>query len=122
MRRFLMFLLLAWLPLQSSWAVAAAYCAHESNPAQVQHVGHHEHHHGTAAAADDGAHDASSKTGLSVGDFDCGCCHGACSGLLAASQPLSLTFTALPPLRAVADHEVAAPAARPERPQWASLA
>lgn len=122
MRRFLMFLLLAWLPLQSSWAAAAVYCVHESNPAQVQHVGHHEHHHGQAATADDRAHDAGSKTGLGGGDFDCGCCHGACSGLLAAPQALTLSLAALPPLRVVTGHVVSGPAERPERPRWASLA
>lgn len=45
MRRALTVLLLLILPLQLSWAVAAAYCQHEVSVPSTGHVGHHEHLH-----------------------------------------------------------------------------
>jgi hypothetical protein len=81
-KRLLLVLMLALLPLQSVWASAARYCAHESTheTATSQHVGHHEHEHAAPAAASlpDGA-DA---------DLDCAVCHLACC----ASLPSDLGF------------------------------
>lgn len=45
MRRVLAFLILLIVPLQMSYAAAAAYCEHESRPAQGGHLGHHAHQH-----------------------------------------------------------------------------
>ena len=52
-RKFLLILLVAILPLQYAWAAAAAYCGHEAGgePASTQHFGHHSHQH----KGDDGA-------------------------------------------------------------------
>lgn len=44
MRRWFSILLLVLLPIQFSWAAAAAYCEHESG-ARADHFGHHEHDH-----------------------------------------------------------------------------
>ena len=58
MRRWLTVALLVLLPLQSFWAAAATYCAHEQSAAS-QHFGHHEHrHHGASAKADGAQADA----------------------------------------------------------------
>jgi hypothetical protein len=48
MRRWLTILLLVFMPLQSSWAVAAGYCTHHEESQAAQHFGHHadEHHAG----------------------------------------------------------------------------
>lgn len=77
------------LPLQATWAAAAAYCAHESSPASAKHIGHHEHVH-KASAGD------SSKTGgfVKVGDMDpdCDYCH------LSVTQWLPALPDVVPPL------------------------
>jgi hypothetical protein len=121
MRRWFAILLLAVLPLQSTWAAVAAYCGHESN-SQVQHLGHHEHQHlggAVAAAPHSGAADADAPAGF---DFDCGHCHGGY-----ATLPLRLDGLATLP---AASHRLVvvelvvrtlAPAP-PERPQWLRLA
>ena len=57
MRRIVAILLLLIAPLQMSWAVAAAYCGHETGPTTSWHVGHHDHamdHAHEEVPADDG--------------------------------------------------------------------
>ena len=41
MRRLLLILLLAFMPLQSIWAAAAGYCSHEETPGAA-HFGHRD--------------------------------------------------------------------------------
>lgn len=114
MRRIILFLALV-LPLQFAWAGAAAYCQHETDPAQTQHFGHHAHRHHVDAEK--------SPSGKLVADNDCGTCHAAGSTL--AVDPSSLVI-AVP----VADARVpykprpllTALARAPDRPQWLRLA
>jgi hypothetical protein len=81
MRRWLAIVLLALLPLQFSWAAAAAYCGHESTPASI-HIGHHDHQHkgvdadGSKALAQDAAASDASQSGDHA---DCGFCHLSCA-------------------------------------------
>jgi hypothetical protein len=73
MRRWLVFFLMAMLPLQFSWAAVAAYCTHERQPAHASHFGHHEHRHdhaGAPAASDEPA----SPDGAFAVDHDCAFC------------------------------------------------
>ena len=122
MRRWILILLLAVLPLQFAQAAAAAYCAHEKTVTK-QHVGHHEHEHHEAAG------DAAGSTGADTGekqpgaaDPDCEYCH------LSSAQPLgsvvpSLTDnrdhpTAHGPTRAFASHD----GEDVERPKWFTAA
>ena len=98
MRRLFVLLLLAFLPLQSVWAVAASYCMHEEVPA-VAHFGHHVHAHHEGHA--DGA-------GANALHMD------------AVAPPLRLAGTrpapfVLPLLQSPSPH-------RPERPNWRVLA
>jgi hypothetical protein len=81
-RRYLILLLLAALPYQFVWGVAAAYCGHESGT-EVSHFGHHTHKHKsvTAQSANDSAPDRASS--LLADDGDCGYCHSACAQALA---------------------------------------
>ena len=87
MRRWLAVFLLILLPLQLSWAVAAAYCGHDGQVegavitgsdggAMPPHVGHHEHRHeppaGASASADAGSEAADAST---AAEDDCGICH-----------------------------------------------
>lgn len=67
MRRIVMLCLVLLLPVQWTWAAAAAYCTHETS-STAQHLGHHEHKHRA---------DTSGKTSASklVVDDDCTLCH-----------------------------------------------
>jgi uncharacterized protein involved in copper resistance len=126
MTRWLLIVLMVLLPAQFSWAAAAPYCAHESNPTSF-HVGHHTHvHEGTASAeaqqaSSEPEKEKSERPGLSD-HSDCHYCHGVAGQLTA---PASLQFE--PPAR----HVVLAGAtarlddARPsriDRPKWTSAA
>ena len=44
LRRFILLLMISVLPFQIAWAMAGAYCEHESGKA-AQHFGHHDHVH-----------------------------------------------------------------------------
>ncbi|WP_395702250.1 cation efflux protein, CzcI family [Aquabacterium sp.] len=91
MRRFVIVLMMLLLPLQSTWAAAAAYCAHETEVA-VKHVGHHQHEHKPSQS------DVSKFTkssGLGDADSDCGYCH------LSTVQWLQTNGNVTPPLTCV---------------------
>ncbi len=60
------------LPLQWSWAAAAAYCEHETGVA-AGHLGHHEHKH-EADGSDNGSQAGKPASKLLV-DNDCSVCH-----------------------------------------------
>lgn len=146
MRRLIAVLLLALVSLQSSWAVAAAYCGHETSR-DAAHFGHHVDGHVTArgdghghadalgAQQVDGQADADSL-GATVdaaehGDTDdvgapggghCHDCHASPIGvILPLAQTgvyLSSSAVAAPPLR-----RLPTPPSQPlERPDWQSLA
>lgn len=68
MRRFFSLLLMLLLPLQFSFAAAAAYCVDEK-PEVAAHFGHHDHADADLTAADD----------ADAGQADCGVCHLACA-------------------------------------------
>jgi cytochrome c553 len=78
MRRWLLLVLLAVMPLQWSWAAAASVCAHEMD-APASHVGHHEHAHDATTANTDEADDER----LPFEHPDCGVCHGAGTAFIA---------------------------------------
>lgn len=110
MRRWLTILLLVMLPLQFSWAAAAAYCQHETS-ADAGHVGHHQHEH---KASTQGADDGSKL----LGDNDCGYCH------LSAAKPVQMQAAEVPVTTGPTIRGVAAgplPSRDPdrlERPNW----
>ena len=113
MRRLVLILLVALLPLQFAWAGAAAYCQHETGAA-ANHFGHHEHvHHGKA------------KTGNNtlLADQDCVLCHViACPSALSVAQevyaPDAWAYAYRPSLPSLSS----ARSAEPERPNWLRLA
>lgn len=111
MKKFLLILLLAILPLQYSWSVAAVYCQHEAS--KVTHFGHHGHAH-EAQADDDGA--AKSKHG------DCEVCHHAVQASVPAADAV-LTVApdaAYAPPGALHYHSFIADG--PPRPNWSLVA
>lgn len=120
MRRWFAILLLAFLPLQFSWAAVAGYCGHESG-AKAQHLGHHEHQHAGQAdvIAGDVPADSTAPTGS---DFDCGHCHTSCCtlpSLAARPQPFATASHPVTPVDGALSTLAQTP---PERPQWLRFA
>jgi hypothetical protein len=128
MRRWLTLFLLFMLPVQFSWAAAAAYCQHEAAAAQT-HIGHHAHEHeatpgdaqADAAGKHDGKHDgkaAAAKGGKLVADNDCGYCHLSVAKSMvpvAGQLPLAAQFVIdIGPLLAFQSRGPD----RHERPKW----
>lgn len=76
LRRWILIVLLACLPLQGSLALALGYCQHESDAAgqQQTHAGHHEHKHVAKADKTTQTTDAAA-----LEHADCAQCHFGCS-------------------------------------------
>lgn len=116
MRKFLIMLMLAWLPVQVSWAAVSVYCQHEDEATQASraHPGHHEHEHSDAAQALD---DAPAGTGKPAAHPDCSVCHSS----VAVMPAVHAGTQAAAPARITALLPLAHPAPlpfRPERPNW----
>lgn len=88
MRRLVLICIMLLLPVQWTWAAAAAYCAHESSPSSG-HIGHHEHVHKSSSTEDLKKAQASKAAAL---DLDCGYCH------LSAAQWLPAPKDVMPPV------------------------
>ena len=90
MTRWLLIVLMVLLPAQFSWAAAAPYCAHESNPISI-HVGHHKHVH--EGASTEAKHTTSesekeaAKTPLASDHSDCHYCHAVVGQLASPTAP-----------------------------------
>ena len=76
MRRLFLILLLFAMPLQSAWAVGAAYCTHSE---KTMHPGHHVHKHAPSANQDDDAPANPCN--------DCDACHHLSASAVLSSQP-----------------------------------
>jgi hypothetical protein len=83
MRQWLFVLLLLVLPLQTVWASAAPYCAHETGTAASNHFGHHDHQH--QGGGDAGASLDDNPDGPGLFHADCATCHLGCSASLPPS-------------------------------------
>jgi hypothetical protein len=124
MRRWLTLLLLVTLPLQFTWAAAAAYCQHEQAPS-ARHMGHHEHEHPGAPGEHQQAQKAqkaadpdATKAAKVFGDADCGYCQ------LSAAKPLQVQGFAIAALAGPPTLDASVPPLqtrdpdRRERPNW----
>lgn len=121
MRRWLTLLLLVTLPLQFTWAAAAAYCQHEQAPS-ARHMGHHEHEHPGAQDEHQQARKAAdpdaTKAAKVFGDADYGYCQ------LSAAKPLQVQGFAIAPLAGPPTLDASVPPLqtrdpdRRERPNW----
>ena len=78
MARYLIILMLALLPFQFVWGVAASYCQHEQGVV-VGHFGHHSHKHQGEALKSLGESTPDKKTAVADEDFDCDYCHLSCA-------------------------------------------
>lgn len=125
MRRVLTVFLLLILPLQLSWAVAAAYCQHEGTALMTGHVGHHEHQHlqdeGEAAndvVKKDTAEQKDAKDKPQCVDDDCAYCH-----LASLKTVTVLAIVVAVPSGAAFDSQTASPVESQtggfiDRPNW----
>ncbi|MYM69670.1 hypothetical protein GTP45_22900 [Pseudoduganella sp. FT55W] len=114
MKKLLLILLLAVLPIQYAWSMAAVYCQHE--PSKVSHFGHHGHQH-QAQSDDDGAGSSKlSKHG------DCEVCHHALQVSLPGADAVltAAPAAAYAPPGALHYHSYIADG--PPRPNWSLLA
>lgn len=88
MKKLLLIVLLALVPLQVSWAAVTIYCQQEMGPA-AEHLGHHEHQHEGSGSRVDGMPD----TGATGIDLDCASCH---AGHAKPMLPDELTLAKVP--------------------------
>lgn len=114
MTRVLALFLAFALLLQTSWAVAATYCEHETSPKAAMHFGHHTHVHKTT--------DGKKVSGKIADDTDCVSCHAAHPAL--ASAPFTCASADVPKAANFDQPRMSAsaPPREPERPQWTRLA
>ena len=116
MKRLFAILLMLIIPLQFSYATAAAYCADE-RPSTPQHYGHHDHDFDQTAFKSDGNSGEDQEV-----HSECGICHHGCAKLHSAVLPLGAPDfalpTGMPPLLFSAQHQPPPP----HRPPIASLA
>lgn len=127
MKRFLILLLIALLPLQMSWAAVNGACGpdsgksssaphtHEAHPGGA---GEHGLHHGMVVDVQD---TAASDGGQC--ERDCGTCHIGCCTPLASQVSLMTLSTHDTAPDSFTSLLLPSPASqRPERPKWLSLA
>ncbi|GIZ51909.1 hypothetical protein NCCP691_19230 [Noviherbaspirillum aridicola] len=113
-KKLFLILLLLVMPLQSSWAVVAAYCQPETE-VTTKHFGHHEHQHERHHARIGQDADEDSK---SLKTTDCLDCHGLYSGMVITNfNTPSAGPIAGPPDNATS-RLISASSSRPEKPKW----
>lgn len=122
MKRFLLVLLIALLPVQFSWTAVGVYCGDEHGSA-------HDHtlHAKALAQSEAASHDsAGAEMGGSTGagiDLDCGNhCHGHSSSLPATAFSVALGSAATQWVDELVVQRTQLIQLRPERPQWQPLA
>lgn len=86
MKRLILILLLALVPLQFAWAAAGAYCQHEQGSSSF-HFGHHAHTHQTKNDSPD------SKTKQVKAHPDCGSCHAPANVIWMSAPSIALVFS-----------------------------
>lgn len=118
-RKLLLILLLAIMPLQSTWAGVAAYCQHEQGVA-VSHFGHHDHGCRNAQAPQADAEGQSA--GASFADGDCEVCHGGIVAVSPVSPALAVAPTANEALKGAPALSLPDFTSHPDRPNWPALA
>lgn len=112
MKRFFLIFLLMVLPLQYSWAAAAAYCQHENEP--TTHFGHHSHQHQSQAETEP----SGDENDLAQVHNDCGVCQFAGQATFLTALPKVLAppgAFAAPPLFVSFNSHIAEGPRRPDR-------
>ncbi len=118
MRRFIVFLLISLMALQTSWAAVTTYCQHEQGAA-ARHVGHHEHQHHDKALVNAAEKDIQHATPPASVDLDCSFCHAGCILALLPDSDVDLVSIATIDLSySVVLRPPSVPIDPPERPNW----
>lgn len=117
--RLIAIILLAFMPLQFSWAAVESYCALEA-AAEVEHFGHHEHLQQVVDAVDGAA--TADTSAAATPDTDCSHCHCHCPAMLGDAAAARHKVSNARPSAALDADGRAHASARPERPQWLRLA
>jgi len=115
MHRVFALLLALTLLFQTSWAVAATYCVHESSPGAAAHFGHHVHVHKSA----DGKQLPGGKLAQ---DDDCAFCHAGLPAIVPLAAAAVAAAQASPTAFPEPSISGSAPPRTPDRPQWPRLA
>lgn len=108
--RIFLILMVCLIPFQITWAMAGAYCEHESGKA-AQHFGHHDHVH---SAPD------SDKSGSNIKlDQDCSFhMHATFQGVTTEGMPMHVSMEGAVFNTSSASFHQYAFLDRPERPNW----
>lgn len=120
LKKFVFMIVLAFT-LQLSWAVASAYCMHETDMS-AQHFGHHPHEHETVDgdAHTDKSADKSQKKAAS--HPDCASCAPSPLGAYSTNLLIILSKLIAYQLSAASLQTPAPFLAQPERPKWMAFA
>lgn len=117
LRRFVLLLMISVLPFQMAWAMAGAYCEHESGKA-AQHFGHHDHVH--TAPTDSGSSDTKAKLKL---DLDCSFhSHAAFQGVTTDGVSMSAVMNGAVQNATASFLHPHTVFDRPEKPNWFATA
>lgn len=117
--KFILKLLILVFLLESTWAVAAQYCAHELG-LKANHFGHHYHDHkkGDKTQPDQASIQAD-KSSKSDKDKDCPYCHlGAMKSMIQEIEIVPMVLDNSPPPEIIHYHYVNTVPRQPERPNW----
>ncbi|MGV3741162.1 MAG: cation efflux protein, CzcI family [Burkholderiaceae bacterium] len=113
MKRLLLILLLAILPLQATWAAVATYCQHEKESTS-RHFGHHQHEHEHQhAQAEEQQKDSSIKF-----HTDCLTCQAAAAAMIIPAVDAVPVETASAVQVSSDPLLTSFPSSRPEKPKW----
>lgn len=119
MVKFILKLLILVFLLESTWAVAAQYCAHELG-LKANHFGHHYHSHNKGDQNQpDQASIQADKSSKSDKDKDCPYCHlGAMKSMVQEIEIVPMVLDHSPPPSIIHYHYVNTVPRKPERPNW----
>ncbi|MFN4329537.1 MAG: hypothetical protein ACK4FF_11735 [Limnobacter sp.] len=113
LRRLILVFMICVLPFQISWAMAGAYCEHESGKA-AQHFGHHDHVHTAPTDSDS----SDTKTQLKL-DLDCSFhSHAAFQGVTTDGMSVSAVMNGAVQNATASFLNPQTIFDRPERPNW----
>lgn len=119
MVKFILKLLILVFLLESTWAVAAQYCAHELG-LKANHFGHHYHKHNKGDQSQpDQASIQADKSSKSDKDKDCPYCHlGAMKSMVQEIEIVPMILDHSPTPGIIHYHYVNTVPRQPERPNW----
>lgn len=120
LKKFVFMIILAFT-LQLSWAVASAYCMHETDKS-AQHFGHHPHEHEAVDGEIHTEKSADKSQKKAAAHPDCASCTPSPLAAYSSSLLISQSTLIAYQLSGSALQTPAPFLAQPERPKWMALA